>query len=298
MSKHLFGIVCTPHGPAANNRGETDGNVTSLQKLLWNGRVHTTVSAEAIRFAIRQDWHSLGEPVNRYWDETKRQHAWNDPGFLQGPATFIDDDLLGFMSAKAAKQEGAKGETRARRSRLELTRAVSLSPWAGDVTFNAASIGATPSAQMKGSNPVPYGTEVHATRYQYGFALTPEALEDPSRAVLALRSLTDLHDVAGNHARFLYDFSPASVVFRWTDDFAPRMLYAFDSSGDGIVGCTRLVRAVEAGDIAASELIVGGEVADTDDGARLRVAGATVFPGVLQSRDTLLGRVSADLSAG
>ena len=295
MTKHLFGIVCTLHGPAANNRGETDGNVTSLQKLLWNGRVHTTVSAEAIRFAIRQTWQSLAEPVNRHWDEGPRQHVWLDPEFVQGAASFIDDDLLGFMSAKASKQEGTKGETKVRRSRLELTRAVSLTPWAGDITFNAASIGATPSAQMKGANPVPYGTEVHATRYQFGFALTPEALKVPGRAVAAVRAITDLHDVAGNHARFLYDFSPASIVFRWTDDFAPRMLYGFDCSAEGEVGLARVVRSVEAGDIAAAELIVGGEIADTSDAARLQAAGATVTKGILQARDELLRRLSSDL---
>ncbi len=138
---------------------------------------------------------------------------------------------------------------------------------------------------------------MHATRYQFGFALTPEALEDPRRAVAAVRAITDLHDVAGNHARFLYDFSPASVVFRWTDDFAPRMLYAFDSADDGAIGCARLVRAVEAGDIAAGELIVGGEVADTGDAARLRTAGAAVLAGVLQARDELLRRISPALPA-
>ena len=39
MSKHLFGIICTHHGTAANNRGETEGNTTTLQKILWQGDV-------------------------------------------------------------------------------------------------------------------------------------------------------------------------------------------------------------------------------------------------------------------
>ena len=85
--------------------------------------------------------------------------------------TFIDDDLLGFMTAEAAKEDGSddgKGSTNVRRAVLEVTRAVSLTPWAGDVTFNAASPGATPSAskgdKSKSKHPVPYGTELHATR--------------------------------------------------------------------------------------------------------------------------------------
>jgi CRISPR-associated protein Cst2 len=46
MSRHLFAAIVTHHGIAANNRGETPSNVTTLQKLLWQGQVHTTVSAE------------------------------------------------------------------------------------------------------------------------------------------------------------------------------------------------------------------------------------------------------------
>ena len=52
MSKHLFGLVVTPYGTAANNRGENEGNITTLQKILWKNEVHTTVSAEAIRWAF------------------------------------------------------------------------------------------------------------------------------------------------------------------------------------------------------------------------------------------------------
>ena len=53
MSLHVFGAVVTGPGVAANNRGENEGNITTLQKLLWNGQVHTTVSSEGIRWAIR-----------------------------------------------------------------------------------------------------------------------------------------------------------------------------------------------------------------------------------------------------
>ncbi|HMW03361.1 MAG TPA: type I-B CRISPR-associated protein Cas7/Cst2/DevR, partial [Acidobacteriota bacterium] len=56
MTFHLFGNVLTRYGAAANNRGENEGNITTLQKLLWKGQVHTTVSAEAIRWALRYHW--------------------------------------------------------------------------------------------------------------------------------------------------------------------------------------------------------------------------------------------------
>ncbi|MDA1191862.1 MAG: type I-B CRISPR-associated protein Cas7/Cst2/DevR, partial [Candidatus Poribacteria bacterium] len=230
MSRHLFGAVLTANGTAANNRGETEGNITTLQKLLWNGSVHSTVSAEAIRWAIRYYWQRKNgeDAVNRRWQEAgdKPSHEWGDHSF-DSWEQFIDDDVLGYMSAEAGKTEGnesgrTRGTVRVRRSRLEVTRAVSLTPFAGDITWNAASVGATPSASSTGKDPVPYGTEVHATRYQYGFSLTPESLHDSSRALEVLDAISQLGEVAGNQARFLFDFSPDSIVLRWTDDFAPR----------------------------------------------------------------------------
>src|SRR5207245_905301 len=37
MSLHVFANIVTPYGTAANNHGETEGNVTTLQKLIWMG---------------------------------------------------------------------------------------------------------------------------------------------------------------------------------------------------------------------------------------------------------------------
>jgi CRISPR-associated protein Cst2 len=139
-----------------------------------------------------------------------------------------------------------------------------MTPWGGDVVFNAASPGATPSAAKKGAqNPVPYGAEVHATRYQYGIALTPERLRDKSRAAKAIDALCNLGTVAGNHGRFLFDFSPDAVVFRLTPDPAPRFLYCFNTNDDGrTVAADALVARLTAGDIATGELIAGvGDVA-------------------------------------
>jgi len=269
MSLHVFANLVTPFGTAANNRGDNEGaNITPLQKLIWMGETHTTVSAEAIRFALRRRL-SGNEPndTNRKWDEDKRTNSWEDWTFKGWASpdgkTFIDDDLLGYMTAEAAKEEGESGSANVRRAVLEVTRAVSLTPWAGDVTFNAASPGATPSAQKKGSNPVPYGTEVHATRFQYGIALTPERLRDKSRAAKAIDALCNLGTVAGNHGRFLFDFSPDAVVFRLTNDPAPRLLYCFDTSDNGkTVTAAALLKRVAAGDIAKDELVLG--VGDLD----------------------------------
>lgn len=309
MSWHLFGICVTAPGVAANNRGETEGHITTLQKLLWNGEVHTTVSAEAIRWAIRYQWQQRGFPVNRSWDEAAAQHRWQDPTFASWGADSaevpIDDDVLGFMSARSGAEEGNPAEATAstgrgrrprgrvskRRAPLEIARAVSLTPYAGDITFNAAGVGATPSASRTGQDPVPYGTEVHATRYQYGFALTPEALRVPTRAKQVVDAVVELPEVAGNHARFLFDFSPEVVVFRWTQDFAPRMLYGFSPCPDGGVSLETVLRRVRQGDILPQELTIGG-LLEGPDAKDFRALQVDVHAGVKQAAHALLRRMA------
>src|SRR6516225_6021406 len=258
MTLHVFANIATPFGTAANNRAETEGNITTLQKLIWQGQPHSTVSAEAIRFALRRRLAAADKGgTNRRWNEDDRVNEWQDWQFQgwnsDAGGTFIDDDLLGFMTAEAAKEEGEAGSANVRRAVLEVTRAISLTPWTGDVTFNAASPGATPSAskgQKRDQNPVPYGTEVHATRYQYGIALTPDRLRDKSRAARAIEALCKLGTVAGNHGRFLFDFSPDAIIFRITDDPAPRLLYCFDTPDDGrTLMANALLQRIKSGDI-------------------------------------------------
>ncbi|MEH2395562.1 MAG: DevR family CRISPR-associated autoregulator [Nostoc sp.] len=315
---HLFGNILTSYGTAANNRGENEGNITSLQKLLWQGEVHTTVSSEAIRWALRYYWQNVGYPVNRPWDENAQpvaDHVWQDPNF--DDIRFIDDDILGFMQAEAAKVEASdepeseseetpedenkksskgkdkqtsprkgkqklKGKITARRGVLEVTRAVSMIPFTGNITFNAVS-------GAKGRNSL-YGTEIHATRYQYGFALTPDSLKDKSRIHPVLDGLISIGEVAGNHARFLYDFSPESIVLRWTHDFSPRFLYCFEQDDLGNLSVSNLVRQVEAGDIDPKELWIGGLISQG-----LEDLGANVFPGVKSAVKALKQVIAEDL---
>lgn len=329
MSLHVFANIVTPFGTAANNRGETEGNITTLQKLIWFGLPHTTISAESIRFALRR---LLAEQengrINRSYNETTRINEWHDREFASWSAdadtTYIDDDLLGFMSADAAKTEAedstepaevvankgdkkeknkrkTKGTATVRRGVLEVTRAVSLTPWPGDVTFNAASPGATPSAAKQGANPVPYGTEVHATRYQYGLALTPDRLKNKTRAAKALYALCQLGTVAGNHSRFLFDFAPDGIVFRITDDPAPRLLYCFETTDEGrTIEAPILTQRVADNDIKGKELVIGGSFARSQTAKELQGLGATIPApgGVLAAVEEVVKRIKAALAKG
>ena len=73
MSLHVFANFVTPFGTAANNRAETEGNITTLQKLLWHGRdALAPFSAEAIRFALRR---RLAGPRRRHEPHLGRGRA-------------------------------------------------------------------------------------------------------------------------------------------------------------------------------------------------------------------------------
>jgi len=285
MSLHIFGSIITAQGCAANNRGENEGNITTLQKLLWSGQVHTTVSAEAIRWALRYYWQKNGQKVNRQWDDDRDDHKWSDENWSgwikENGETFIDDDLLGFMIAEGAKLEGEeesnkkgtrkKGTTNKRRGVLEITRAISTTPYAGDISFNAKS-------GEKGRTSL-YFTEMHATRYQYGFALTPERLRIKDRCFQALDGLINLGEVAGNHSRFLFDFSPESLILRVTHDPAPRLLYCFQED-NGKINAPELVNKVKSRDILPEELFIGGLIGQLPEFQEL---GANVCVGVKEA---------------
>ncbi len=261
MTIHVFGVIVTGFGCAANNRGETEGNITTLQKILWKGQVHTTVSSEAIRWALRYYWQIKNrDEVNRKWNDDKDNHEWQDEKWSgwskKDGKTFIDDDLLGFMKAEGSKVEGEKGSTSKRRGVLEIARAISTTPYAGDISFNSKS-------GKKDRNSL-YGTEIHATRYQYGFAMTPDRLKIKERYQHALDALSSLGEVAGNHSRFLFDFSPESIILRVTHDAAPRMLYCFDDENEKIT-VPDLINKVIAKDILPEELFIGGQIADLSE---------------------------------
>jgi len=294
MTKHIHGTIVTQYGVAANNRGENEGNVTTLQKLIWKGQTHTTVSAEAIRYALRLQWQRIFEEtgetlyeVNRVWDSNVGTSNFQDQSFSS--ERFMDDDVMGYMDAKAAKAEGSddgatkptrkdklKGTATTRRGPLEVTRAVSLTPFNGEVTFSAKS--------GEKSNTSLYAAEIHATRYQYSFSVTPTALKQSDRVVGIIDGICELNNVGGNQGRFLYDFSPALCVFRVTDDPAPRILYVADSDDKGEeLTLDTLIQRIEAGDINASEVYVGGGSITASDCKRLESLGATVCQGIKQT---------------
>jgi CRISPR-associated protein Cst2 len=272
MSQHLFITVVTPTAVAANNRGEGDGSTLStLQKITRGSDQYTTVSAEAIRWGLREYFQNTDEAAtNRTFNADTDRYTLKNERF--SAKEFIDDDLFGYMDAKKGKDN--EDATTKRRGALEVSRAISLDPYWGDIAFGS-------KGGEKNKTSI-HSTEVHCTAYQYTVALTPETLKDPKRAIAALEAISAVRHVGGNHSRFLYDFRPESIVIRITEDPSPWIMDCFKRVGDG-VGCTRLVRLVEVGDVKAEELIVAGEIADTPYANQLKELGVQVCRGVKEA---------------
>lgn len=285
MTKHLFATIVTATAVAANNRGEGDGSTLStLQKITRGNDQYTTVSAEAIRWGLREYFQNHYEQeTNRTFNPETDRYSFKDEKF--SAEKYIDDDLFGYMDAKKGKDN--EDATTKRRGALEISRAMSLDPYWGDIAFGS-------KGGEKGKTSI-HSTEVHCTAYQYTIALTPESLKKPKRALLALDAIGAVRHVGGNHARFLYDFRPESIVIRITDDPSPWIMDVFKRVGES-VGCPRLVRLVEVGDVKASELLVGGEIADTPYGKQLGNLGVNVYRGVKEAIATAKERLSTEVA--
>ena len=289
MSLHVFGTVLTARAVAANNRGENDGTATTLQKVIRDGDLFTTVSSESIRYSIREGWlDDENVELNRIVSHSGSK--WEDREFKKGWEKYIDNDVLGFMHAKK--------ETVSRRGILEISRAVSSTPWPGTVSANFASPGSNPGVTH--SNPIPYAAEMHDTRYQFTFAMTPQVIEGKGKLVRTestLRAIQNLRRVGGNHGRYFYDFSPEAIIMRITDDPAPRIMFCFDENDRGELSLEKLVRRMQGDepDVAPSDVIIGSAVDDLQGLGLAVELGATQLPGVKAAISEALKRIEERL---
>lgn len=295
MSYHLFANVITSQGVAANNRGETEGNRTTLPKVFWNRRLHVSVSAEAIRWAIRYFWQNQELEVNRIWDELTQTNEFQEPKF--NAETYIDDDVLGYMIARA----GQGGDVSKRRGALEVTRAVSLeSADKIQITFNSKSgdkgrKGSKDESSERARTSI-YSTETITTRFQWGLAITPQRLVIPQRIENVVEGVAKLANVGGNHARFLYDFSPESAIFRWTHHPVPQFLYCFEQPEADVLTSPRLVQLVECEEIPAAEIWIFGGYAFTEEAKALSQLGCHVYSSLRKGTQALLEQIRQDMN--
>lgn len=314
MTTHyLYGTILTSEAVAANNRGDNIGNTTTLQKVFHQDDLHTSVSAEAIRFALRYRFQlEASDSVNRSYNSSdgkvnfidEKRKDWNP----EGNRVFIDDDLMGFMDAQAAekekedevdieeeadapkgkKKEKPKGKTTKRQSPLAVGRAVSLRPYRGELSFNCLS-----GEKKKGQLSL-YSAEMHTTEYQYSFALNLGDVVKKAHIYKLIDAIIDPPQVAGNHSRFAYDFSPESIILRLTNAHSSKIQNCFEhDQKNRTYTIEKLIKRVESGDIPVDELIIGGDVYHTEEGEKLKELGVTaIFPGIIAAANAVRQRIA------
>lgn len=308
-TNYLYGTILTGEAVAANNRGDNIGNTTTLQKVFHQDDVHTSVSAEAIRFAIRYRFQmELGnDKTNRTYDSSVGRVKFKDDKWETWKPNpddvFIDDDLMGFMNASAAKnekeeeqneeissegketkqlegnQKKPKGKPATKRqSPLAVGRAISLRPYRGELSYNST---VRKDEKGKAAGLSLYNAEMHTTEYQYSFGLNLDDVIKKENIGHLIDAIVDPPQVAGNHSRFAYDFSPDSVILRVTNAHSSKIQNCFEHDEDNrTFTVSRLLRRVKNGDIPANELIVGGALTETDEGRELKDLGVKTFDGV------------------
>ncbi|MEP0829864.1 type I-B CRISPR-associated protein Cas7/Cst2/DevR [Microcoleus sp. AS-A8] len=260
------------------------------------------MSGDAIRWALRYYWQQQCYAVNRFWNADTFKNILIDEDF--DPVRFIDDDVLGYMKTEAAKEEiieedsetqgkqdngkrskKTKGKSISRLGALGVNRAISLTPYNRTRTFNAKSGGDKDRTSL-------HFHEYHNTRYQYGFALDPNHLKDKSRIFAVIDGLMSIRKVGGHNNVFCYDFSPESMVFRWTQKNSPHFFYCFEQHSLEVepIISSDLIEQVEVEDIDGNELWIGGKIAKN-----LHLKDAHIFLGREQAVADLKRVIARDL---
>ena len=267
---NLFASVLTYAAPSANYRGESEENRSVIQKISRGRFEYPIVSPEAMRNALRETLCGYGLPCNRERLDNEDQLAVRFADY-PWPENFVDDFVFGYMVAdrkqvpeKVVKQRNLKFK---RDSVLRMNMALGLEPYRHDAVFTQSPLtiknpeapwqNATTSALLH--------RETAVTAFQYPFALNLDDFSFTGEKgetrrnwfVHLMRAISELNDVAGNHARSYYEMAPASIVVRLTSSLvAGYNTYGFQADGS----FPELTDGIMKGDYPGAEFYIGGTV--------------------------------------
>jgi len=264
---NLFATVLTYPAPSSNYRGESEENRTILQKITKGGRDHTIVSPESMRNALREMLASElpEEHINRTRRHDLDQLAVEFKEFPNA-SRFADDFLFGFMVADTHAAKKNKDLPSKRDSVFRMNMAVSVMPYRFNAVFHQSPLNADPqngkAPFRNSSTSALIHREVVHSAYQYPFALAgQDCLAQPEWTKKLLKSIGQLTNVAGGHARSFYEMSPKSILVRLT----PSLVAGFDTYGFDEKGAFSELSRVNENDLPGQEFWIGGELARSMD---------------------------------
>lgn len=256
---NLFATVLTYAAPSSNYRGESEENRTILQKITKSGKEHTIISPESMRNALREMLKNEipDDSINR-----KRRHDLDQLAveFKEFPNAekYADDFLFGFMVADNKAISENKSLPSKRDSVFRMNMAVSIMPYRFNAVFHQSPLNAEPSPWRNSSTSALLHREIIHTAYQYPFALSSQDCRSrPEWTEALLKSIGQLTNVAGGHARSYFEMSPKSIVARLT----PNLVAGFDTYGFDEYGDFSELERINGNDLPAGEFWIGGELA-------------------------------------
>lgn len=190
-------------------------NISSIKKITRGIEQYPYGSSQWVRRALRDQLATLG------WEVSEGEVAKIAKGASttkQDPATYIDDDLFGFMGTEKGG-EGSKGSATKRTSPVRVTPLVALDKYEGDLDYGTNYMGV-----KAGGDPNIFETEIHSGLYRGTILIEldrvgcGEGFKDPlpleerkNRVQALLVALKNLWST-GRQTRFLADISPKFIA--------------------------------------------------------------------------------------
>jgi len=235
-------------------------NINPLKKVTMdNGEELPYVSSQAIRRALRDKIEELGQELSPVGSSSTDKGA---PKTALDPIKYIDDDLFGYMDAKAGA-DGKAGTSNVRTSPVRVESLISLATYKGDLDYATNFMG-----KKIGLNPNIFETEIHSGVYRGSILIeldrvgrenivienkektkvisrTLEVKELVSNDIKAKRVITFIDALqmlwsSGRQSRFLADISPKFVAAAIMKSKNPIFLESVNLDENGQVDIDKL----------------------------------------------------------
>jgi CRISPR-associated protein Cst2 len=268
---NLFATVLTYPAPSANYRGESEENLSVIQKITYGRFEYPIISPESIRNALRETLAKLGLPRNRTRLPDEDQLAVKFADYPD-PDKYADDFFFGYLVAaggkdratiKAKIKESGRDESKFRFKRDSVFRmnlARGIEPFRNNKVFTQSPLTSADSPWQNSKTSALLHRETVLTAFQYPFALNlDDCKAKPDWTKKLLKAIGELNDVAGNHARSYFEMAPASIVLRLTNQLvAGYDTYGFNQTGDFPEVVDGILHG--DGDYLAGEFYIGGKI--------------------------------------
>lgn len=233
-------------------------NINPIKKVtLPNGEQLPYVSSQAIRRALRDKLEELGHSVSPVLESSTSKGA---PKTALDPVQYLDDDLFGYMDAKAGS-DGEKGTSNTRTSPIRVDSLLALATYKGDLDYATNFMG-----QKIGLDPNIFETEIHSGVYRGSILIELDRVgvewrlvdtkerkleridlvspEEKAGRVIAFLDAFRTMWSSGRQSRFLADISPKFVAAALMSSKNPIFLEAVNLNDSGQIKMEELATVV------------------------------------------------------